>query len=87
MVKSIEIDDAKIPAREAEVLESLVEQATFFQLDDPSEPVLPDEEQYFIRVESQEGSRQLHMNRSGVPAALKSLIKYLAQQATYEKQK
>jgi hypothetical protein len=87
LVKSIEIDSEQVSMEEAQRLQSLVDQAAFFDLPDPGQQVMPDEEQYWITIESIGRSRGISMGRSSVPTALKALINYLADQAKYEKRK
>ena len=87
MVKSIEIDCDRTSAKEAEFLQSLVDQSGFFDLPEPIQRVMPDEEQYSISIEAVERSREIHMNKSGIPDDLRPLIRYLAKRAKYEKRK
>lgn len=87
LAKSIEIDCAKVPIEEAELLQSLVDEVEFFNLPDPVFQPMPDEEQYSVTVETMRGSRHIYMNRSGIPAGLRPLINYLAKRAMYEKRK
>ncbi len=87
LAKSIEIDCDEIPADEAKLLQSLLDQSGFFDLPEPVQRVMPDEEQYFVEVEAVGRSRRITMNRSSVPDSLKPLIKYVAKRAKYEKRK
>jgi hypothetical protein len=87
LAKSIEIDCAEIPADEAKFLQSLLDQSGFFDLPEPVQRVMPDEEQYSVTVEAVGRSREMHMNRSSVPDNLKPLIRHIAKRAKYEKRK
>ena len=87
LAKSIEIDCDKISADEAEFLQSLVDQSRFFNISEPVQHVMPDEEQYSITIEAMGHSRNIHMNKSGVPNDLRPLIRYLSKRAKYEKRK
>lgn len=86
--KSFDVDCDKIPVDEAKFLQSLVDQSGFFDQPEPDRrKVLPDEEQYVIRVEAAGRWRRLPMSRSSVPDNLKPLIEYIAKRAKYEKRK
>jgi hypothetical protein len=87
LVKSIAIDIDKIPVGEAKVLQSLVNRSKFFNLPEPVQRGMPDEEQIFITVEMTGRSRTIFMSTSAVTDDLKPLIQYLVSRAKYEKRK
>lgn len=87
LAKSIEIDCDKIPADEAKFLRSLLDQSGFFDLPEPVQRGMPDEEQYSVEVEAVGRLRKIYMNRSSVPDNLKPLIGYMVKCAKYEKRK
>jgi hypothetical protein len=87
LAKSVEIDCERLPPEEAAFFRSLVDQAGFFELPEPPQRSLPDEEQYSITVEATGRARHLYMSRSGVPAPLRPLVDYLIKRATYEKRR
>jgi hypothetical protein len=87
LAKFIEIDCDKIPADEATFLHSLLDQSGFFDLSEPVQRGIPDEEQYSVEVEAGGHLRKMHMDRSSVPDNLKPLIRYMVKCAKYEKRK
>ncbi|MGB7443178.1 MAG: protealysin inhibitor emfourin [Coleofasciculaceae cyanobacterium] len=85
LAKSIEIDTEKISPDEAKMLKSLVNQSSFFELPQPMMAAMADQEQYSIKVESKDQSRELHLSKASTPEQLKPLIDCIAKQAKYEK--
>jgi hypothetical protein len=87
LTKVAEINSEQVSVKENELLSSLVEQSTFFDIPEPVQQVRPDEEQYTIAIESSGRSRMIHVGRSHLPDELKPLIEYVAKHAVYEHQK
>ena len=85
LTRSIEIDLDEITVQEAESLKSLVDRSKFFNLPEPVQRVIPDEEQIFISIEMKGHSRSIFMGKSELPDDLKQLVKYLSKRAKYEK--
>jgi hypothetical protein len=87
LVRSIVIDMDKIPLGEAKTLRLLVDQSKFFNLPEPVQHGMPDEERMFITVEMTGRSRSIFISKSEVTDDLKPLIQYLVSRAKYEKRK
>jgi hypothetical protein len=85
LIKSVEINRDDLSEEESDILNSLVEQSKFFEIPEPTPYAAPDIEQYFISVELEGKTREMHVSRANVPKTLKPLIKHIAKMAKYEK--
>jgi hypothetical protein len=85
LTRSIEIDLNEITVQEAESLKSLVDQSRFFNLQEPVNHAMPDEEQIFINIDMKGRSKSIFLGKSELPVDLKPLVKYLLKRAKYEK--
>ncbi len=84
VAKVAEVESAKMPGAEAERLRSLVDDALAEPDPDP-DPGMPDEEQFYVEIETEHRRRTILVRRSAVPLPLRPLIDYLQQRAEYEK--
>ena len=85
LTKFLEIDSDEITNQEAKSLKSLVDQSRFFNVEEPAHRVTPDEEQFFINIETEGHSRSIFIGKSELTDDLKPLVKYLTRRAKYEK--
>lgn len=85
LVKSLRLDFDELSADDRDLVRSLLDASHFFEIPEPAARALPDEEQYSITVDEQERSRTIVVNKSAAPEDLRSLIRYLAKRAAYEK--
>lgn len=85
LAKSADLETEAMTPEEEAALRELVEQADFFRMQQAERAVMPDSTQYQISIESQGRTHDIYLNHSGLPEALKPLVKFLAKLATYEK--
>jgi hypothetical protein len=76
-----DLDTDSLPAEEAAMLQSLVEQSGFFQAESGSTPTARDLLNYSIAVETNEGDRQISFDDLSMPDGVAPLVKYLQSRA------
>jgi hypothetical protein len=81
--KVAEVDSAGLPAHEEERLRGMVDQALGAPVP-PPETGMPDEEQYYIEIQTTEIQQTIIVTHSSVPPALNPLVHYLTSIARYE---
>jgi len=85
LAKSADLETEAMTPEESAALRALVEKSDFFQMQQADRAVMPDSTQYQISIESKGRMNEIHLNHSGLPEALKPLVKFLAKLAQYEK--
>ena len=76
-----DLDTDSLPAEEAAMLQSLVEQSGFFQAQSDRTPTARDLLNYSIAVETNEGSSQISFDDLSMPDGIAPLVKYLQSRA------
>ena len=85
--KVVELDCDDIPDKEAVHIKTLISRAAFFDIEQPAVNAMPDQENYILSVESNDGSRTMHLSKSDVPDTLQPLVSFLAKRAKFQKRK
>jgi len=85
--KVVELDCDKIPDKEALQIKTLISRTAFFDIEQPAMNAVPDQENYTLSVESNDGSRTMHLSKSDVPDTLQPLVSFLAKRAKFQKRK
>ena len=83
--KVVELDCDEIPDQEAAHIKTLISRASFFDIEQPSVNAMPDQENYTLSVESNDGSRTMHLSKSNVPDTLQPLVGFLVKRAKFQK--
>ena len=85
--KVVELDCDKIPDKEALQIKTLISRTAFFDIEQPVVNAVPDQENYTLSVESNDGSRTMHLSKSNVPDTLQPLVSFLVKRARFQKRK
>jgi hypothetical protein len=84
LTKVVEVDSEQVSSDEVGRLRTMVDEA-LSQAIPESQPVLPDEEQYYIEIEIEHRRQSILVARSSVPGPVRPLVEYLEKLADYEK--
>ena len=84
LVRVAQVDSDQVSGDEVHRLRAMVDEALSEAIPQ-SQPVLPDEEQYFIEIEIEDRRESILVGRSSVPGPMRPLVEYLETLAEYEK--
>lgn len=81
LLSGCDLDTASMPPAEASQLESLVRESQILQLKSAGDTQARDQFNYQIAIETSEGSHQVLLDDSTLPARVEPLLDYLRKQA------